>query len=207
MIEFLSQTIDILEEDHPVKLLQPYHIRQIIRQIRLRAIDQFFPPFSPIETYRGQGRLLTFLYIHLLNRNTYRLKQFLLHCDIVKVRKLLWQRFTASSTVDTATFPPTKMELITKAVIDGVDNAIDYPVCDHQYWRTEEQVTFDIYEICDYFLEEYTWWNTYHHNRLGLIYEVRDRTGHGLRYSIDPLVLVELIEPDTDAIVFRSNRI
>ncbi len=49
--------------------------------------------------------------------------------------------------------------------------------------------------ILERLLEAPTWWNCFGHCKHQVVYEVRVRTGHGARWSLDPMALIGFLEP------------
>ncbi len=52
--------------------------------------------------------------------------------------------------------------------------------------------------IVEKILNNVTWWNVYFHYKHELVYEVRVKTGHGIRWKLSNLDLVGFVEPFDD---------
>ncbi|WP_353777024.1 hypothetical protein [Winogradskyella sp. 3972H.M.0a.05] len=44
-------------------------------------------------------------------------------------------------------------------------------------------------------MNNYTWWNTFHHYKHGIVYEIRIESGHGMRWSYPDQLLIGFLEP------------
>ena len=119
---------------------------------------------------------------------------------------LLGQRLTSASIRDENAAPPVKPVLI-KACLEPFNNEITIAQrawekhigrMDDDFWgeikgnnqQKQEKVMAKIYDI----LEHQTWWNVFFHYKHGLVFEVREKEGHGLRWSHGGTKLIGFLE-------------
>ncbi|WP_185226458.1 hypothetical protein [Chryseobacterium indologenes] len=119
---------------------------------------------------------------------------------------LLGQRLTSASIRDENAAPPVKPVLI-KACLESFNNEITIAQrawekhigrMDDDFWgeikgnnqQKQEKVMAKIYDI----LEHQTWWNVFFHYKHGLVFEVREKEGHGLRWRHGGTKLIGFLE-------------
>ncbi|PKF73612.1 hypothetical protein [Chryseobacterium sp. PMSZPI] len=139
------------------------------------------------------------------------------HSDEVKAQLLelipfenwlivLGQRLTSASICDENAIPPPKSVLI-KACQEPFNNEITIAQrawekhvgrIDDDFWgeikgnnqQKQEKVMGKIH----YILEHSTWWNVFYHYKHELVFEVREKEGHGIRWSHGGTKLIGFLE-------------
>ncbi|MFP3598397.1 hypothetical protein [Chryseobacterium sp. SIMBA_029] len=119
---------------------------------------------------------------------------------------LLGQRLTSASIRDENAIPPLRITLIESCMapfnheITIAQRAWEKHVgrMDDLYWgkisgnneQKQKKVMAKINEILDHT----TWWNVFYHYKHGLVYEVREKGGHGIRWSHGGQQLIGFLE-------------
>ncbi|MGB1315715.1 MAG: hypothetical protein ACPG4Y_06820 [Chitinophagales bacterium] len=123
---------------------------------------------------------------------------------------ILGQRLTPASLRDKNAFPPLKKDLLQASFvaynhqISKATRAWEKHVGRSQdnFWGTikgtPEIRELKVKTIVEEILNNVTWWNVYFHYKHELVYEVRVKTGHGLRWKLSNLDLVGFVEPFDD---------
>ncbi|MGH1520015.1 hypothetical protein [Chryseobacterium sp. JK1] len=147
-------------------------------------------------------------FIHILNSND---------SDEVKARQMeeipfedwlnvLGQRLTSASIRDENAIPPLKSTLI-KACEESFNSEITIAQrawekhvgrMDDDFWgkvkgnnqQKQEKVIAKIHDILDH----KTWWNVFFHYKHELVFEVREKEGHGIRWSHGGTKLIGFLE-------------
>lgn len=137
--------------------------------------------------------------------------------DEVKVKQLeeipfehwlniLGQRLTSASLRDENAIPPLKSILIEackkpfNSEITIAQRAWEKHVgrLEDQFWGevkgNNEQKQQKVMEKIDYILNNKTWWNVFFHYKHELVFEVRERDGHGIRWSYGGTQLIGFLE-------------
>lgn len=119
---------------------------------------------------------------------------------------VLGQRLTSASIRDERAILPTKTHLL-----KSCQNSYNHEITmahrawekhigrtDDAFWgeikgnnqQKQEKVMKKISEI----LDNTTWWNVFFHYKHGYVYEVREKDGHGVRWSLENLQLIGFLE-------------
>ena len=119
---------------------------------------------------------------------------------------LIGQRFTPGSFIDAAALPPPNDELIhaflkphNEQVSKGVRAWEKHVGRSGSFWghingspkEKEEAALNKLYEL----LSSHTWWNVYGHFKHDRVYEIRNKEGYGLRWQLEPLTFIGMVEP------------
>ncbi|KAA0126017.1 hypothetical protein FY557_19495 [Chryseobacterium sp. SN22] len=119
---------------------------------------------------------------------------------------VLGQRLTSASLRDEKAIPPLQDALIEacekpfNSEITMAQRAWEKHVGrrNDQFWgevkgnnRQKQQV---VMEKIDYIFNHKTWWNIFFHYKHGLVYEVREAEGHGIRWNHDGTRLIGFLE-------------
>ncbi|GEN78102.1 hypothetical protein [Chryseobacterium hagamense] len=119
---------------------------------------------------------------------------------------LLGQRLTSASLRDEKAVPPFRKTLFEaceqpfNSEITIAQRAWEKHVGrrDDRFWgevkgnnRQKQQV---VMEKINYILDHKTWWNVFFHYKHGLVYEVREAEGHGIRWSHNGTRLIGFLE-------------
>ncbi|MBP2618976.1 hypothetical protein [Chryseobacterium jejuense] len=191
----------ILSEEHLKNLSQH------IQQFQDKTLEWNLPYFNEeIEINRDE---IFNQFINIFNRND---------TDEVKAKQLesipfenwlivLGQRLTSASIRDENTVPPLNSVLI-KACKEPFNGEITIAqrawekhtgrMGDDDFWgevkgnnqQKQEKVMMKI----QYILENKTWWNVFFHYKHELVFEVREKEGHGIRWSHGGTRLIGFLE-------------
>lgn len=119
---------------------------------------------------------------------------------------LLGQRLTSASLRDEMAIPPLEKTLVEaceqpfNSEITMAQRAWEKHVGrrDDRFWgevkgnnRQKQQV---VMEKINYIIDHETWWNIFFHYKHGLVYEIREAEGHGIRWSQDGTRLIGFLE-------------
>jgi len=119
---------------------------------------------------------------------------------------ILGQRLTSASIRDENAIPPLKSLLI-GACQKPFNNEITIAQrawekhtgrMDDQFWGevkgNNQQKQQKVMEKIHFILENKTWWNVYYHYKHKLVFEIREKNGHGIRWSQDGQQLIGFLE-------------
>lgn len=136
-------------------------------------------------------------------------------CDFLKATPfkefliIMGQRFTPGSSMTKVALPPATDQL-KEAIYKPFNKEIKVGVrawekhigrTNDNFWgeitgTPKEREEFALQKINAIF-EDITWWNTFEHFKHGIVYEIREPQGHGLRWSINPVKFIGFVEPFT----------
>lgn len=119
---------------------------------------------------------------------------------------ILGQRLTSASIRDKSAIPPPK-----DVLIDSCQKSFNEEITVAQRaWekhigRTEDQFwgksvgnnlqkQEKVMQKIQYIIENKTWWNVFFHYKHGVVYEIRERNGHGIRWSHRGTQLIGFLE-------------
>ncbi|WP_299272141.1 hypothetical protein [uncultured Psychroserpens sp.] len=60
---------------------------------------------------------------------------------------------------------------------------------------TPQQKQNKVKQIITTLIEQHTWWNTFHHYKHEIVFEIRVESGHGMRWSYKDQLLIGFLEP------------
>lgn len=119
---------------------------------------------------------------------------------------ILGQRLTSASIRDENAVPPLKETLI-KAGMKPFNSEITIAQrawekhigrLDDHFWGeikgSNQQKQEKVMEKINYILDNKTWWNVFYHYKHELVFEVREREGHGIRWSHGGKQLIGFLE-------------
>lgn len=119
---------------------------------------------------------------------------------------VLGQRLTSASLRDENAIPPSQNRLI-EACQNSFNDEITIAQrawekhvgrMDDQFWGevkgNNEQKQQIVMEKINYILDNKTWWNVFFHYKHELVYEVREKGGHGIRWSYGGKQLIGFLE-------------
>jgi hypothetical protein len=119
---------------------------------------------------------------------------------------ILGQRLTSASIRDENAIPPLKSLLIEacqKPFNDEVTTAQrawekHVGRMDDRFWGevkgNNQQKQGKVMEKIHYILDNKTWWNVFYHYKHGLVFEAREKNGHGIRWSQNGQQLIGFLE-------------
>ncbi|MHA2502950.1 MAG: hypothetical protein ACXAE3_08775 [Candidatus Kariarchaeaceae archaeon] len=160
--------------------------------------------------------LLQYLNHHRKNRDTFNdeIPPFSMHeeekrheSELSSLLQEAGMRYTQGSIIDIRSLPPDltllrdAADMMYNEYLTHMARAISKHAgrCEVDYWgiisgSPQVQNTYAS-DICKKLLTTYTWWNIYEHSSKGTVIEFRDTSGHGLRWYLDPLKFLGLVEP------------
>lgn len=119
---------------------------------------------------------------------------------------VLGQRFTSASIRDENAIPPLKETLI-QTCCQPFNNEITVAQrawekhtgrIDDQFWGevrgNNQQKQEKVMEKISYILDNRTWWNVFYHYKHELVFEAREKEGHGIRWSHGGKKLIGFLE-------------
>ena len=119
---------------------------------------------------------------------------------------ILGQRLTSASIRDENAVPPLK-EMLIEACMKPFNNEITIAqrACEKHIGRMDDQFWGEIkgnnlqkqgkvMEKISYILDNRTWWNVFYHYKHELVFEVREKEGHGIRWSHGGKQLIGFLE-------------
>lgn len=119
---------------------------------------------------------------------------------------ILGQRLTSASIRDERAIPPVKYILIDSCQkpfneeITTAQRAWEKHVgrMDDKFWGEvkgdNQQKQEKVMEKINYIIENKTWWNVFFHYKHELVYEIREKNGHGIRWSHGGTQLIGFLE-------------
>ncbi|ASK31938.1 hypothetical protein CEY12_18290 [Chryseobacterium sp. T16E-39] len=119
---------------------------------------------------------------------------------------ILGQRFTSASIRDETAIPPLKNVLIDSCLEPfNEEITVAQRAWEKHIGRTEDlfwgksignnlQKQGKVMEKIHYIIDNKTWWNVFFHYKHGLVYEIREREGHGIRWSHGGTQLIGFLE-------------
>lgn len=120
---------------------------------------------------------------------------------------VLGQRLTSSSERNENAIPPLKEKLIESCLllhnqeITVAQRAWEKHIdrLEDEFWGKVKGNNSDkqqkMMEKIHYIINNKTWWNIFFHYKHGLVYEIREKKGHGIRWTADGEKLIGFLEP------------
>lgn len=183
------------------------NIEQNIRKFQVNILEWNLPYFN--EELRVNRKESFEKFINVLETNT---------TDEVKAQLLeeipfedwliaLGQRLTSASIRDERAVPPLK-NILVKACEEPFNNEITIAQrawekhtgrMDDGFWGevkgNNQQKQQNVMAKVHYILAHTTWWNVFFHYKHGLVFEVREKEGHGIRWGHGGTRLIGFLEP------------
>ncbi len=119
---------------------------------------------------------------------------------------ILGQRLTSASLRDENAIPPLENVLIESCLkpfndeVSMAQRAWEKHVgrMDDEFWGevkgNNQQKQQKVMEKIIYIIKNKTWWNVFYHYKHELVYEIREKDGHGIRWSQDGTRLIGFLE-------------
>ena len=119
---------------------------------------------------------------------------------------ILGQRLTSASLRDENAIPPLENVLIESCrkpfneEVSMAQRSWEKHVgrMDDQFWGeikgNNQEKQQKVMEKITYLIENKTWWNVFYHYKHELVYEIREKDGHGIRWSQDGTRLIGFLE-------------
>ncbi|HEX7868618.1 MAG TPA: hypothetical protein VF455_00750, partial [Chryseobacterium sp.] len=119
---------------------------------------------------------------------------------------ILGQRLTSASLRDKNAIPPLKSLLI-----EACEKPFNHEITiaqrawekhvgrmDDEFWDevkgSNQQKKQIVMEKIHYIVDHKTWWNVFHHYKHELVFEIREKDGHGIRWSCGGKNLIGFLE-------------
>lgn len=190
----------ILAEEH----LQ--NLNENIKKFKEQTLDWDLPFFiEEIKIDRGESFGLFINILESENSDEVKAKQ-LEEIPFEHWLNILGQRLTSASLRDENGIPPLKSLLI-EACKKPFNNEITIAQrawekhvgrLDDQFWGevkgNNQQKQQAVMEKINYILDHKTWWNIFFHYKHELVFEVREKEGHGIRWSHGGKNLIGFLE-------------
>lgn len=190
----------ILTEEHLKKLSLN------IQKFKDQTLDLDLPFFNDeIKIDRDESFNLFTHILHSENSDTVKVKQ-LEEIPFEHWLNILGQRLTSASLRDENAIPPLKSLLIEACErsfnkeITIAQRAWEKHVgrMEDQFWGevkgNNQQKRQIVMEKINFILENKTWWNVFFHYKHELVFEVREKDGHGIRWSHGGKNLIGFLE-------------
>lgn len=120
---------------------------------------------------------------------------------------VLGQRITPASVQNKKAIPPASAQLIEQAFAP-YNQEIKIAVrawekhagrTDTEFWGvidgTPQQKEKHVINLVNEIIKKHTWWNVFEHFKHGHVYEIREKNGHGMRWSLDNKKFIGFVEP------------
>lgn len=190
----------ILAEEH-LKTLN-----ENIKKFKAQTLDLDLPFFNEeIKINRDESFNLFINILESKNSDEVKAKQ-LEEIPFEHWLNILGQRLTSASLRDENAIPPLKTLLI-EACEKPFNNEITIAQrawekhvgrLDDQFWGevkgNNQQKQQAVMEKINYILDHKTWWNVFFHYKHELVFEVREKEGHGIRWSHGGKNLIGFLE-------------
>ena len=190
----------ILAEEHLKSL------NENIKKFKAQTLDLDLPFFNEeIKINRDESFGLFINILESKNSDEVKAKQ-LEEIPFEHWLNILGQRLTSASLRDENAIPPLKTLLI-EACEKPFNNEITIAQrawekhvgrLDDQFWGevkgNNHQKQQAVMEMINYILDHKTWWNVFFHYKHELVFEVREKEGHGIRWSHGGKNLIGFLE-------------
>lgn len=190
-------------------MLAPEHLESLSKNIynfQNKTLDLDLPYFNEEVKINRNESFEKFIHIiENKNYNEYKTKQ-LEEIPFEDWLNILGQRLTSASLRDENAIPPLK-NLLIDACEKPFNNEITIAQrawekhvgrMDNQFWGevkgNNQQKQQIVMEKINYILDNKTWWNVFFHYKHELVYEIREKGGHGIRWSHGGKYLIGFLE-------------
>lgn len=173
-------------------------------------IDILNPPNPSFETTPKLSTLIITIYQTMYQyKRTSNLHPIIRELNNLgaKILYLIGLRSTAGTEFSEASIPPDD-EILLESSKERYNDKLTVAArswskhafrCEENYWPqiqgNPELINEEATKIIENLLANKTWWNVFGHFKHHLVYEIRDTTGHGIRWSIDGKKFIGFVEP------------
>lgn len=191
------------------KILEDEHLRSTSRNIQSfknETLDWELPYFNEEIKFDRSESFKTFIDI-LKSENFYEKKTKLLEeIPFEHWLNILGQRLTSASLRDENAIPPLENILIESCrkpfnnEVSMAQRACEKHIgrINDRFWGeikgNNQQKQQKVMAKITYIIENKTWWNVFYHYKHELVYEIREKDGHGIRWSQDGTRLIGFLE-------------
>ncbi|MCY0967522.1 hypothetical protein [Chryseobacterium wangxinyae] len=191
------------------RILDIEHLESMSRNIQAfkdKTLDWELPYFNEEIKFDRSESFKIFIDV-LKNENSDELKTKLLEeIPFENWLNILGQRLTSASLRDENAIPPLENILIESCLkpfndeVSMAQRAWEKHVgrMDDEFWGevkgNNQQKQQKVMEKIIYIIKNKTWWNVFYHYKHELVYEIREKDGHGIRWSQDGTRLIGFLE-------------
>ncbi|MCY0977874.1 hypothetical protein PGH12_16030 [Chryseobacterium wangxinyae] len=191
------------------RILDVEHLESMSKNIQAfkeKKLDWELPYFNEEIKFDRSESFKSFIDI-LENENSDELKTKLLEeIPFENWLDILGQRLTSASLRDENAIPPLENVLIESCLkpfndeVSTAQRAWEKHVgrMDDEFWGevkgNNQQKQQKVMEKIIYIIKNKTWWNVFYHYKHELVYEIREKDGHGIRWSQDGTRLIGFLE-------------
>ncbi len=191
------------------RILDVEHLESMSKNIQAfkeKKLDWELPYFNEEIKFDRSESFKIFIDI-LENENSDELKTKLLEeIPFENWLNILGQRLTSASLRDENAIPPLENVLIESCLkpfndeVSMAQRAWEKHVgrMDDEFWGevkgNNQQKQQKVMEKIIYIIKNKTWWNVFYHYKHELVYEIREKDGHGIRWSQDGTRLIGFLE-------------
>lgn len=195
------------------KILQEEHLESIEKNIALFKSDPTLFDLPHFSEEIKEDLSISFNYFFEINtlinsqNDSEYIAQKLEQIPFEQWLVVLGQRLTSASERDEKAIPPLRENLIASCLVlynseitvaqRAWEKHIDR--LEDEFWgkmKGNNQLKQEkMMEKIRYIIDHKTWWNIFFHYKHGLVYEIREKGGHGIRWNAEGSQLIGFLEP------------
>lgn len=191
------------------KILEIEHLESMSRNIQAfkdKNLDWELPYFNEEIKFERSESFEAFIDIFESENSDEFKTKLLEEIPFENWLNILGQRLTSASLRDENAIPPFENILIESCrkpfnhEVSMVQRACEKHIgrMDNQFWGeikgNNQQKQHEVMEKITYIIKNKTWWNVFYHYKHELVYEIREKDGHGIRWSQDGTRLIGFLE-------------
>ncbi|RYD76561.1 MAG: hypothetical protein EOP55_11195 [Sphingobacteriales bacterium] len=191
------------------RILEDEHLKSMSRNIQFfknETLDWELPYFNEEIKVNRSESFKTFIDILESENSCEKKTKLLEEIPFEHWLNILGQRLTSASLRDENAIPPLKNLLIESCrkpfnnEVSMAQRACEKHIgrIDDRFWGeikgNNQQKHKKVMEKITYIIENKTWWNVFYHYKHELVYEIREKDGHGIRWSQDGTRLIGFLE-------------
>ena len=204
--QYISWFSDSWKDKYGAVLVEEHlkNIEKNIRKYQIGILDWNSPYFNEeIKINRDESFRI---FIDILELNEQEIAKKLEEIPFEHWLNVLGQRLTSASIRDETAIPPLKNILIESCQkwfndeMTVAQRAWEKHVgrMDVEFWGAvkgnNKQRQEKVMEKVNGIIENKTWWNVFFHYKHGIVYEIREKEGHGIRWSHNGTQLIGFLE-------------
>jgi len=191
------------------RILEDEHLKSMSRNIQSfknETLDWELPYFNEEIKFDRSESFKTFIDILESENSCEKKTKLLEEIPFEHWLNILGQRLTSASLRDENAIPPLK-NLLIESCKKPFNNEVSIAqrACekhigriDDRFWGeikgNNQQKQQKVMEKITHIIENKTWWNVFYHYKHELVYEIREKDGHGIRWSQDGTRLIGFLE-------------
>lgn len=191
------------------KILEVEHLKSMSRNIhsfKNETLDWELPYFNEEIKFDRSESFKSFIDILESENSCEKKTKLLEEIPFENWLNILGQRLTSASLRDENAIPPLENLLIESCrkpfnnEVSMAQRACEKHIgrIDDRFWGeikgNNQQKQQKVMEKITYIIENKTWWNVFYHYKHELVYEIREKDGHGIRWSQDGTRLIGFLE-------------